>query len=173
MSVQWSSFLPQESNHANECKKHNIDKHSSSFPLGVKLIILGAVSTISKLRTRNQAIEQHASRNKGTDSFSFKQPLNWWIYLYKWKFNIFTSWSINVHQITSQIFHYESKKVKLGKAGRKTEQNLVKLEIFPLCTTLDSLCITPVWTHFWRPSQFPIKYWVRVWDSKGLNTCLT
>ena len=34
-------------------KQHNIDKHSSSLPLGVELTCLGADPTDSKLRTRN------------------------------------------------------------------------------------------------------------------------
>jgi len=34
-------------------KQHNIDKHSSSLPLGVELTFLGADPIDSKLRTRN------------------------------------------------------------------------------------------------------------------------
>ena len=62
-----------------------------------------------------------------------------------------------------------SEKVKLAKTGRKIEQNLVKLAIFPLCAAPDSLCAAPVWTNFWGSSWCPNQIQVGLLE---MPTCL-
>ena len=60
------------------------------------------------------------------------------------------------HEITSSdinSFTFEDKKVKLAKTRRKIEllnENNAKI---PNAPCLKSLCIMPLWSWFWRPSQ--------------------